>query len=613
MRLIISLLFSFFLTISFNTSVFAADVDKLRQDIKQLEGSTNPQDIETVQALQGTINWINDGEKAQVNADNYQKTIDEYPQITQELRAKLLEESHSVPTIPEKITIPELEQKIIQVSSQLMEQARLQQQEQDKSREISESLNLLPQQLSEARRLLSDATARLAAIGASNTPLAEAQNKLTQAEVTARKAMVNELEMAQLSANNRQEITRLRLELFKKRYQRLDVQLQQLRSLLNIKRQEVADLALEKTEMLAEQGGELPEFLTKQIETNRQLSQILNKQTQEMSELTEKQRLTTQQTQQVRQTLTTIREQAQWLSGSTALGEALRTQLARLPEMPRSQELDRDIVQLRVERLGYEEMLENLGKIQPPETADGSKLPEAQQYIFDSLIQARQELLNSLLSGYDSQILELTKLKVATTQLADALKETKDATNRYMFWVADISPIKLNYPVLLIKDITRLLSLDTFSQLGHAAVNMLKNQDTFIYLLVTLSIVGFSLRTRKHYNAFLERVSNRIGKVTQDHFSLTVRTVFWSILIALPLPLLWSAVGYGLQSVEWRYPMAGAIGYGVTAAAPVLWLFMISATFARPNGLFIAQFKWKESRVKKRCAFINCRFSSLCR
>ncbi len=513
MRLIISLLFSFFLTISFNTSVFAADVDKLRQDIKQLEGSTNPQDIETVQALQGTINWINDGKKAQVNADNYQKTIDEYPQITQELRAKLLEESHSVPTIPEKITIPELEQKIIQVSSQLMEQARLQQQEQDKSREISESLNLLPQQLSEARRLLSDATARLAAIGASNTPLAEAQNKLTQAEVTARKAMVNELEMAQLSANNRQEITRLRLELFKKRYQRLDVQLQQLRSLLNIKRQEVADLALEKTEMLAEQGGELPEFLTKQIETNRQLSQILNKQTQEMSELTEKQRLTTQQTQQVRQTLTTIREQAQWLSGSTALGEALRTQLARLPEMPRSQELDRDIVQLRVERLGYEEMLENLGKIQPPETADGSKLPEAQQYIFDSLIQARQELLNSLLSGYDSQILELTKLKVATTQLADALKETKDATNRYMFWVADISPIKLNYPVLLIKDITRLLSLDTFSQLGHAAVNMLKNQDTFIYLLVTLSIVGFSLRTRKHYNAFLERVSNRIGKV----------------------------------------------------------------------------------------------------
>ena len=206
MRLIISLFFSLFLTFSLSASAISADVEKLRQDIKQLEGSTNPQDIEAVQALQGTINWINDGEKAQTNADSYQKTIDDYPQITQELRTKLLEESHAVPTIPEKISIPDLEQKIIQISSQLMEQARLQQQEQDKSREISESLNLLPQQLSEARRLLSDATARLAAASASTTPLTEAQNKLTQAEVTARKAMVNELEMAQLSANNRQEI-----------------------------------------------------------------------------------------------------------------------------------------------------------------------------------------------------------------------------------------------------------------------------------------------------------------------------------------------------------------------------------------------------------------------
>ncbi len=66
---------------------------------------------------------------------------------------------------------------------------------------------------------------------------------------------------------------------------------------------------------------------------------------------------------------------------------------------------------------------------------------------------------------------------------------------------------------------------------------------------------------------FLKESVIALVKVTQDHFSLTVRTVFWSILIALPLPLLWSAVGYGLQSVEWRYPMAGAIGYGVTAAA----------------------------------------------
>ncbi|WP_419789972.1 hypothetical protein, partial [Pseudomonas bubulae] len=77
----------------------------------------------------------------------------------------------------------------------------------------------LPQQLSEARRLLSDATNRAQGLSSSGTPLSEAQSSMAQAEVSARKSKVNELEMAQLSANNRQEISRMSLELYKKRYQ----------------------------------------------------------------------------------------------------------------------------------------------------------------------------------------------------------------------------------------------------------------------------------------------------------------------------------------------------------------------------------------------------------
>ncbi|STW02083.1 potassium efflux system KefA protein [Klebsiella pneumoniae] len=42
-----------------------------------------------------------------------------------------------------------------------------------------------------------------------------------------------------------------------------------------------------------------------------------------------------------------------------------------------------------------------------------------------------------------------------------------------------------------------------------------------------------------------------------------------------------------------------AIGDGVTATVPLLWVVMICATFARPNGLFIAHFGWPRSRVAK--------------
>ena len=79
---------------------------------------------------------------------------------------------------------------------------------------------------------------------------------------------------------------------------------------------------------------------------------------------------------------------------------------------------------------------------------------------------------------------------------------------------------------------------------------------------------------------------------------ISLRTVFWSILVASPLPVLWMTLGYGLQSA-WPFPLAVAIGDGVTATVPLLWVVMICATFARPNGLFIAHFGWPRSRVAK--------------
>ena len=60
------------------------------------------------------------------------------------------------------------------------------------------------------------------------------------------------------------------------------------------------------------------------------------------------QRQATNQTLQVRQALNTLREQSQWLGSSNLLGEALRAQVARLPERPRPQQLDTEMAQLRV-------------------------------------------------------------------------------------------------------------------------------------------------------------------------------------------------------------------------------------------------------------------------
>ncbi|HHQ6592290.1 TPA: miniconductance mechanosensitive channel MscM [Serratia fonticola] len=600
MRLIIALLLSLLLI----QPVLAAAIpneSQLRQELKLAEGNKNaPNQAETVEALQSAINWLTERKESQNNSQQYQRVIDDFPKMTQELRRQLtLEEAKILPN-GENLPASDLEQLILQTSSQLLEQARLLQQEQDRTREISDSLSQLPQQQTEARRALTEVQRRLQAQGNNQTtPLALAQLALLQAEAAARKAKVDELDLAQLSANNRQELARMRADIYKTRHEKIDVQLQALRNNLNSQRQREAERALEKTEQLAEQNGDLPASLRKQLQINRELSAALNDQAQQMDLISSQQRQAAAQTLQVRQALSTIIEQSQWLSASTALGETLRAQVAILPEMPKPRQLDSAMADLRVQRLNFENQLESLPqRAKEFKQDDGSPLTSAQQRIVDAQLRTQRDLLNSLLSGCDTQILELTKLKVANTQLVDALNEIQDAAHRYLFWVPDISPITLSYPLNVAQDLTRVLSLDTLTQLSGAFVMMVTSRETLIPLFGAVLLVIFSISSRKHYHAFLARASSRVGKVTQDEFLLTLRTVFWSILVALPLPVLWAALGFGLQNA-WPYPVAVAIGEGVTATLPVLWICMISAAFAHPQGLFIVHFRWPVKQVSR--------------
>ncbi|MFP2467017.1 miniconductance mechanosensitive channel MscM [Pseudescherichia vulneris] len=593
MRLIITLLMAWCLSMG-AYAASAPNANQISQELEQAKAA-KPAQPEAVEALQSALNALEERKGSLERAQQYQQVIDNFPKLSQTLRSQLTNLRDEPRQAPENLTSDALNQEILQVSSQLLEKSRQAQQEQERAREIADSLSQLPQQQTDARRQLNDVERR---VGTATGKTAQAQNLSLQAESAKLKAQVDELELAQLSANNRQELARMRSELAQKQSEQLDAYLQALRNQLNSQRQREAEKALESTELLAENSANLPPSLVKQFAVNRELSQALNQQAQRMDLVASQQRQATNQTLQVRQALNTLREQSQWLGSSNLLGEALRAQVARLPEMPKPQQLDTEMAQLRVHRLRYEDLLSKQPQLREIRQADGQPLASDETRILEAQLRTQRELLNSLLQGGDTLILELTKLKVANGQLEEALKEINEATHRYLFWTSDVSPITFAWPLEIVQDLRRLISLDTFSQLGKASVMMLTSKETLIPLFAALILVGFSISSRKHFTRFLERSSNRVGKVTQDHFWLTLRTVFWSILVASPLPVLWMTLGYGLQAA-WPYPLAVAIGNGVTATVPLLWVVMICAAFARPNGLFVAHFGWPRNRVAR--------------
>ena len=209
----------------------------------------------------------------------------------------------------------------------------------------------------------------------------------------------------------------------------------------------------------------------------------------------------------------------------------------------------------------------------------------------------QRDLLKTLMSGYDTIILELTKLKIANSQLISAIDSVNDAAHRYFFWVADVNPISTSFLIDLAKDTAyTLFSVDTLSQIYNASLDIIKSP-LILFLLLAAFAVYIDFKAKPKYNQYLEKTALRVGKVTQDSFSLTIKVVIYSLLMALPIPILWAIIGYLMQA-NWQYPAVVALGYGVNAAAPILWGFIISAYLASPKGLFIAHFGWTAQQVR---------------
>lgn len=346
---------------------------------------------------------------------------------------------------------------------------------------------------------------------------------------------------------------------------------------------------------IIENNEDLATLIIQLSEKNDELKKSINLQNDQLDNIINEQNTISSQITHVQNTLTTLDEQVEWLSFSTALGETLRQQLLQLPEKPKPQALDADIADAKVRQLNDNNLFNQLQKYP---NLSGSKLDNSQIIQYRRLIREQSDLLKKLIAGYDSIILELTKLKIANRQLIAAIEDVTDAAHRYFFWVADVNPITKTFPLELARDVIFVVaSVDTLSQLYQAGCDILQTPQTLFLLIFAIVLVVIHIKAKSPYSKYLDQTSLCIGKVTQDSFSLTLKVIVYSLFMALPVPILWGIIGYVMQ-MNWQYPVVVALGYGVNAAAPILWVFIISAHLASPNGLFIAHFGWSKTQVR---------------
>ncbi|UDG79094.1 Miniconductance mechanosensitive channel MscM [Candidatus Ecksteinia adelgidicola] len=396
-------------------------------------------------------------------------------------------------------------------------------------------------------------------------------------------------------SNNYQKLFITYNNIYKKHYDKINALLLSLNNNLYTERQLTSKALSKKNELLKNKKHNLSKKIIDQMEMHHMLSVMLNNQINQINLIIFQQQHVIAQTLQVHQTLTTIIKQSKWLGFSSILGQALRAQVTVLPKMPHLKKVDSSIIKLRVQHLQLEMQLEELKQNQFKYN-NITHIKDRQYYIINKQFNIQSKLLDLLLANSNNQLKEMQKLKLANVQLIKVLYKIYDATHRYLFWVPNIYPIHFSYLFHIKNNLHLLTSSNILIKIKHIFSIIINNPKTLIPIFSTFLLMIMNIISRKYYYAFLLRTSNKIGKVTQDTFLLTLHTVLLSMLVVLPIPILWSIYGLYLKKA-WDYQITEAIGQGIINVLPILWLCMICKMFAHPQGLFIRHFRWPIKQI----------------
>lgn len=580
--------------------------EKIKYDLKNIQklDNVNINQKTITDSLQTALHFIEEQKISDSKIKEYQEIIDNFSCIVLQLQEEYDRFDNTYPiNTYQNLSAYDLKKKISQISNQSKTLSNQLKQETDQIQSIHESLRLLPKQQISIKNILHNLEQQRYILYSNvNTPVEQAKFIAYQAKQIANRLKITELELAQLSASNRKELSKLRIALLKKKYDYINDELQILRNQLNSTYYRELYQEMNHIEkMLSKDNIVLPKSIKIQLQTNHHLLLSITQQTNDIKSIHLKKREIDTDILQVRQTFVDLIEQSQWVDKSPALGETLRAQIATLPKLPKFQQLNNELAQLRAERLQHENDMHRLSiDLSHSKQDDGSILTLFQKNILKNQLNIQRKLIRLLLNNLDIKILELTKLKISYEQLKNALQEIQQAIHRYLFWVADAPPINLSYPLNIYRDIYRLCTDKMFHKQMISALYMIFNNQYILILSIfyILISIGLHLYVRHHYYEFLEQSSKRIGKVNQDNFIITFYNICSSIFMATPIPVLWIIIGHNLNHA-WPYPIIIAVGDSMNSTAIILWILILSSYFASPKGLFIMHFGWPTKKIRQ--------------
>lgn len=273
---------------------------------------------------------------------------------------------------------------------------------------------------------------------------------------------------------------------------------------------------------------------------------------------------------------------------SRSVGYLLQRKQSKLPLISQLYQqrgaLSSSVAEAQAISTQIEARLEDLQDTEPKNDADRAA------------IAAERTILNKMDADVDDYVNDLVTMSVDIDGYINDVHKYKQLINQHLMWVRSAAPYRLN-DINSIDDAAKwLVGREHLHLLGQALVTLpMRFPVRSILWAVLLCIMIY---TRGSFKRRLLAQGDSASHRSASAMRPTFQAILWTILLALPLPLLLAGPGWKLYTEMGGNVYLNAVGYALWVTAAVIFPLELLRQVVRQGGLATAHFQWPASTTR---------------
>lgn len=219
---------------------------------------------------------------------------------------------------------------------------------------------------------------------------------------------------------------------------------------------------------------------------------------------------------------------------------------------------------------------------------------------FTPALELRHELLQKLLNNQLEEIRELSRLDALERAYRNLVGEIDDYLTKKLFWKKSSPAMGMNTWIMLPESLRWTFSSEHFRE-TFTVIRTNLSHHRFQFALFILIMIGL-LGGRHQFVKQIKSCGLKTRRISSDRYSLTQMTLGYSILLAIPLPLVMAFTGWIISQDISELDWLRGIGNGLIWMSLVALGICFTRAICRSGGLAPTHFRWKTEiihRVRK--------------